>query len=563
MKLGDGSRGMLPERWLERWQWLEMGREGEDGEVRFARHQAWLIDALLDAQGRVDTDVEYRRFVDGLAKFERIEAVDPPSTFRGELRGYQREGLGWFAHLERLGIGGCLADDMGLGKTVQVLAWLESRRTRRAKKGEERRPSLVVVPRSLLFNWKDEAARFTPRMRVALHHGTGRGKLVDETFAADLVLTTYGTLRRDAALFDDQPFDVVVLDEAQAIKNEGSQASKAVRLLEARQRVALSGTPVENHIDELWALFEFLNPGMLGSVPAFRRLLAGKALGASAGDDPEEAAERRNAAIRAVGRAIRPFFLRRTKDAVLTDLPEKTEQIVHVELPARQRKAYDAAADYYRARFLGADVVDEGNGESFDTMIALTAILRLRQLACHQGLVDAERAKDPSGKLDELVPMLAELVGEGHKAVVFSQFTTFLDLVADRLENEGLAFTTLTGATRDRKKPVELFQNDPSTPILLVSLKAGGTGLNLTAADYVFLLDPWWNPAVEAQAVDRAHRIGRTRPVHAYRLVARDTIESRVLELQASKRLLAATLMDGAAASAGEITREDLRALLG
>ena len=568
VQLGDGSRGMLPEDWLERWRWLELGRVGggdggEDGTVRFDRQQGWLIDALLSARGPVDADAGFRRFVERLESFEAIEPKDPPASFEGELREYQREGLGWFAYLERLGVGGCLADDMGLGKTVQVLAWLEARRRRRPKKGEERRPSLVVVPRSLLFNWKDEAARFTPRMRVALHHGPQRKRAIEATFSADLVVTTYGTLRRDAALFEDEVFDAVVLDEAQAIKNERSQASKAVRLLDARQRVALSGTPVENRIDELWALFEFLNPGMLGTVPAFKRLLGGAAFETGSVADEDDPEERRRATVRAIGRAIRPFFLRRTKAEVLTDLPEKTEQVVQVELPTKQRKAYEEAAAFYRAQLLGAEAVDADDASAMpDTMSVLTALLRLRQLACHPGLVDPDRTMEPSGKLDELIPMLTEIVAEGHKAVVFSQFTTLLELVAQRLEHEDIAYEELTGRTRDRKARVERFQNDPGVPLFLISLKAGGTGLNLTAADFVFLLDPWWNPAAEAQAIDRAHRIGRTRPVHAYRLVARDTIESRVLELQESKRDLAASLMEGAASHTSQISRADLRLLL-
>lgn len=591
IELGDGSRGVLPKDWLERWEWLELGRENADGTLHFRREQGWLIDALLAARGPVDSDAEFRRFIERLEGFERIEPKAPPASFKGELRAYQREGLGWFAHLERLGVGGCLADDMGLGKTVQVLAWLEARRKRRPPKGAERRPSLVVVPRSLLFNWKDEAARFTPQMRVALHHGPKRKRSIDQTFAADLVVTTYGTLRSDVALFEDQAFDAVVLDEAQAIKNERSQASKAVRLLEARQRVALSGTPIENGIDELWALFEFLNPGMLGTVPAFKRLLTGRSFdGQKAAGGRSEAVSRadsearseadatvdveadveaaakahadeaRHARIRAIGRAIRPFFLRRTKAEVLTDLPEKTEQIVQVELPPKQRKTYDEAAAFFRAQLLGAEATD--GGEPMDAMSALTALLRLRQLACHPGLVDPQRGLEPSGKLDELIPMLMELVSEGHKAVVFSQFTSLLDLVAQRLDHAELGFETLTGATRDRKRCVERFQTDPEFPIFLVSLKAGGVGLNLTAADFVFLLDPWWNPAAEAQAIDRAHRIGRTRPVHAYRFVARNTIEARVLELQDQKRQLAAQLLDGAASRASDVTRENLRALL-
>jgi superfamily II DNA or RNA helicase len=565
IELKSGARGHFADDDLAAWRWLELGERGEEGEVRFQSQQGWLLDALLAQHEGVDVDAGFRRMRTNLARLGEPAPLDPPKSFVGELRPYQREGLGWLTRLGEVGLGGCLADDMGLGKTVQVLAMLEARRARRKKPGEERRPTLLVVPRTLIFNWLDEARRFTPKLTVATHHGPQRWSQWDATSAAHLVLTTYGTLRLDSARLhdlDDFEFDLVVLDEAQQIKNGASQVAKAARLVRAKQRLALTGTPIENRLEELWSLLEFLNPGMVGSAPAFKRLLdarttkrAGEADGAERADTSDT--ERRHVAD--IARAVQPFFLRRTKQQVLPDLPPKTEQILHVELEGDQRTRYDEVARHYRSILLANRSETFSGKEQFEV---LTALLRLRQLACHPGLVDPKKRSASSAKLDVLLPRLEELAREGHKAVVFSQFTTFLDLVAERLDALSLPHVRLDGSTTDRKTPVARFQTDPAVPIFLASLKAGGTGLNLTAADFVFLLDPWWNPAAEAQAVDRAHRLGRTRPVHAYRLVAKDTIEERVLDLQATKRELAAALFDENSASIANLSRAELERLL-
>jgi superfamily II DNA or RNA helicase len=552
IELKSGARGWFSDGDVAAWRWLELGERGPDGEVRFREQQGWLLDALLAEREGVEVDAGFRRMRANLAKLGEPAPQDPPTTFVGELRPYQREGLGWLSRLVDVGLGGCLADDMGLGKTVQVLALLEARRARRKKPGEVRRPTLLVVPRTLLFNWLDEARRFTPKLTVATHHGPQRWSQWDTTSQAHLVLTTYGTLRLDSARFhelEDFDFDLVVLDEAQQIKNGASQVAKAARLVRARQRLALTGTPIENRLAELWSLLEFLNPGMVGSAPAFERLLDART--------PDD--ERRHVAD--IARAVQPFFLRRTKQQVLTDLPPKTEQLLHVELEGDQRARYDELARHYRAELLAnASGTESLSGE--ERFLVITALLRLRQLACHPGLVDPARRAATSAKLDVLLPRLDELAREGHKAVVFSQFTQLLDLVAERLDALPLAHVRLDGSTTDRKTPVTRFQTDPAVPIFLASLKAGGTGLNLTAADFVFLLDPWWNPAAESQAVDRAHRFGRTRPVHAYRLVAKDTIEERVLELQATKSELAAALFDENSASIANLSRAELERLL-
>jgi SNF2 family DNA or RNA helicase len=499
-----------------------------------------LLDALLAEEGAATFDEGFKKLRDRLRSFERVEPRDPPAGFRGTLRPYQRLGLGWLGFLREFGLGGCLADDMGLGKTVQLLAYLASRRTGKAQ------ASLVVVPRSLLFNWKEEARRFTPDLRVIEHVGSGRASRAEGFDGVDLVLTTYGTLRRDAPFLKDVRFDCVVLDESQAIKNAGSATAKAARLLKGEQRLAMSGTPIENHLGELWSLMEFLNPGLLGGASVFRDAIKAR--------DGEDAPSRT-----LLARALRPFILRRTKGQVAPELPPRTEQTIHVELETEERRRYDELREHYRQSLLGRSGGRDWAKAKFHV---LEAQLRLRQAACHPGLLDATLRKSSSAKLDALVAQIREVIDEGHKALVFSQFTTFLGILRDGLDKEGVPYAYLDGQTRDRESCVERFQSDPACRLFLISLKAGGFGLNLTAAEYVFLLDPWWNPAVEAQAIDRTHRIGQSRPVFAYRLVARDTVEEKVLELQKSKRELADAILAADQSLLGDLTRKELELLL-
>ena len=543
VRLDDGTYGVLPEEWLRRIGPLAGMGEPEHGHVRFRQSQAGLLDTLLTAQPEARCDETFARAREELRRFHGVEPAAQPAGFVGRLRDYQSEGLGWMHFLQRFSFGGCLADDMGVGKTAQVLALLESRRELRAA-GEPICPSLVVVPKSLVFNWKEESARFTPQLRVLDHTGLERN---GNDFAAyDLVLTTYGTLRRDAWRFKDAEFDYVVLDEAQVVKNAETESSKAVRLLRGRHRLAVSGTPVENHLGELWTLFEFLNPGMLGTANAF------KVAGGSMRNPDEETR-------RLLGQALRPFILRRTKEQVARELPSKTEQTVYCELEPEQRKLYDELRQHYRDSLLRRIEIA---GLANSKIQVLEALLRLRQAACHPGLLDSKRSGDSSAKLDVLLEQLREVLDEGHKALVFSQFTSLLKILRARLSQEGILYEYLDGATRDRQTRVEHFQNDKDCRLFLVSLKAGGLGLNLTAAEYVFILDPWWNPAVEAQAVDRAHRIGQTRPIFAYRLIARDTVEEKVLELQKTKRDLAAAMIGAENSMIRDLRPEDLALLL-
>ena len=540
LTLDDGTTGIVPEEWLRSWAGIAGVGETTGDHVRFKMSQVALLDAALALQPAVRVDERFARTRDELASFQGITALDPASSFAGQLRDYQRDALGWFAFLKRFGFGGCLADDMGLGKTVMVLAWLDRLRAMK----QARAPSLVVVPRSVVFNWKEEAARFAPKLRVLDFSGASRS--VGRLDGHDIILTSYGTLRRDALILKDVEFEYAILDEAQTIKNANTAAAKAARLIRSKHRLALSGTPVENHLGELWSLFEFLNPGLLGTSSAFARHR-----GAAAKQD--------RAAIEVLARGIRPFVLRRTKAQVAPELPVRTELTMHCDMQGLQRELYDELRNHYRTALLGRI---EKDGLQKSKMHILEALLRLRQAACHPALIDPRHKDVPSAKFDALLPHLAEVREEGHKALVFSQFTSLLALLRTRLDASGTQYAYLDGRTRDRQAVVEQFQTDPACDVFLISLKAGGLGLNLTAAEYVYLLDPWWNPAVEAQAIDRAHRIGQSRQVFAYRLLATGTVEEKIAELQKSKRELADAIVQADVGLLRNLQQEDLEILL-
>ncbi len=544
VQLDDGSQGLIPASFAETCDSLsDLAQDSTDGGLRFLPSQALLVDALLSALPPAAADAAFAELREKLRSFDRVKPKKEPRGFGGTLREYQRAGLGWLDFLREFGLGGVLADDMGLGKTVQVLALLKAHRT--AAKSTKL-PYLVVAPRSLVFNWIDEAARFTPSLKVVEYRGSEREALRPNLGDYDLVVTTYETMRRDIGFLATVELDTVILDEAQAIKNRDSQAAKASRLLNARHRLALTGTPIENHIGELGSLFEFLNPGLLGRMPRLEVLAGGRA------PSREELA--------LVAQGLRPFILRRTKSQVLQDLPPKTEQVLACSLTPKQREIYDQLRAGYQATLLD-QVEREGVGRS--AIQVLEALLRLRQVACHPGMVNPEWDDAGSAKLDALLEHLTEVIDEGHKLLVFSQFTKLLGYVRTELEQRKVPFAYLDGKTRNRADIVERFQTDPDCRVFLVSLKAGGVGLNLTAAGYVFLLDPWWNPAVEAQAIDRAHRIGQTQPVFSYRLIAKDTVEEKILELQRSKKALAEAILDeGGGVGVGDLTADDLRMLL-
>jgi SNF2 family DNA or RNA helicase len=464
---------------------------------------------------------------------EAVQALDMGSTepvlpqdLQADLRQYQREGVAFLQRARRLGLGALLADDMGLGKTLQAIAVLSG-------------PTLVVCPRSVLFNWERELQRFRPGLKVCLFHGSSR-KLDPE---ADVVLTTYGTLRNELPLLTAKAWDTVVIDEAQTIKNPDSQSARAAFALHgAKFRVALSGTPVENRLEELFSITHFANPGLLGTRADFRALIGDKV---ERGD--AEATDR-------LRRKLRPVLLRRTKSAVAQDLPPRTDSVLFVDFEEDERALYEAM------RLAARSDVQKRMSEGASPMAALEALLRLRQAACHASLLPGQ-ARETSSKVQRLVHALMAARDGGHRALVFSQWTGLLDLIEPALRQAEISFCRLDGSTRDRASVVDVFQQDQGPTAMLVSLKAGGTGLNLTAADHVFLLDPWWNPAAEDQAADRAHRIGQERPVMVHRLVTKDTVEERVLALQQKKREIAAAALEGSALGA-QLTKDDLLALL-
>jgi len=595
IKLDDGSQGLLPVEWLQENGILTSLGAVEGDFLKFESSQAAMLDSLLDRQPQVEIDDQFQQVRERLRSFTGVVPAEPSEKFQGTLRQYQCDGVGWMLFLRAFRFGGVLADDMGLGKTIQVLALLERTyhgisegqapesvvldKASQAATGNgdaatsqpdadattgtlpapEHRPSLVVVPRSVVFNWTDEAAKFTPHLKLGVYTGADRHAMRDEFADHDVLVTSYGLMRRDIDKLIEHEYEYVILDEAQAIKNPMSQSAKAARTLRARNRIALTGTPVENHMGDLWSIFEFLNPGMLGTGARFTELIKGGLSDVRSVDAAEQ-----------VGKAIRPFILRRTKQQVLTDLPEKTEQTIYCEMEPEQQKVYDQLKEYYRNTLLNQSSGSGGNGENAlgktsgggGTMMVLEALLRLRQAACHPALIDPEREDLPSAKLDTLMEQLEELIDEGHKTLVFSQFTSMLALTRKRLDEKGIRYAYLDGQTRDRRSEVDRFQNDPDLPVFLISLKAGGLGLNLTSAEYVFILDPWWNPAVEQQAIDRTHRIGQTRHVFAYRMICRDTVEQRIAELQQGKQKLADAIIGGEKGLLSSLTRDELERLL-
>jgi superfamily II DNA or RNA helicase len=460
-----------------------------------------------------------------MSDFAGIPEAPLPSDLQAELRSYQRDGYRWLKFLSRSDLGGLLADDMGLGKTLQALAALEA-------------PALVVCPASVTFNWADELKRFRPGLKVSTYHGQSRA--LDSS--ADVTITTYGTMRMDVELLARTKWDTVILDEAQSIKNPDSQVARAAYQLDARFRLALTGTPVENRLTDLWSLFHFTNRGMLGGLRDFDEQYA------------KPIAEGDRAASQRLRARIKPFVLRRLKRDVAKELPPRTDVVLRCTLDDEERATYESIRAATQK-----EIVEQLQGGG-NVLAALEALLRLRQACCHRGLLPGGNATR-SSKVDLLMDTLEEALSENHKALVFSQWTSLLDLVEPELRARGVRFTRLDGSTADRGAVVKSFQDDPGMSVMLLSLKAGGTGLNLTAADHVFLLDPWWNPAAEDQAADRAHRIGQDRPVLVHRLIANDSVEEGILALQEKKRAVASVVTDGGDAALG-ITRDDLLALL-
>jgi superfamily II DNA or RNA helicase len=430
-----------------------------------------------------------------LKDFDGIQPADPQATFAGTLRDYQKMGLGWLRFLRQAGLGGCLADDMGLGKTVQVIAMLDEHH---AASNGLRPPSLVVAPLSLLENWFEELRKFAPRLRVHIHHGSERFSSARHLNGYDIILTTYGLVHSDGAWLSKISFEYVVLDEAHQIRNPEAKTTAAVKRLACRHRLALTGTPIINYVRDLKSLFDFLSPGLLHAIPDLNKLM-------------KNGGPLNDAEARKIGHLLRPFILRRTKGEVLKDLPAKTESMLYCELTPEERETYDGLRDACRRQLLqdiGVYGIDQ------QRMHVLAALMRLRQLACHPGMLDPYRQTQAGGKLNLLLDELEQVLEEGHKVLVFSNFVSFLQLIRSRLQADGRdgQILYLDGSTPDRGELVRQFQDDPAKRIFLISIKAGGLGLNLTAADYVYIVDPWWNSAIETQAIDRTHRIGQEKP---------------------------------------------------
>jgi superfamily II DNA or RNA helicase len=548
MLLEDGAYFSLLEPRLQSLrQLIEEARaltDAPSAPLRISRYQAGLW-AELAALGAVTEQAHaWERQVNALLELDALPERDPPATVAAELRPYQREGFGWLAALWELDLGGILADDMGLGKTLQALALICHARVRDPGIG----PFLVVAPTSVVSNWVQEAARFAPGLVVGSVTDTlaKSGRAIDDVAAADVVVTTYTLLRLEADAYRTVPWAGLILDEAQFVKNHQAKTYRCVRELAAPFKLAITGTPMENNLMELWSLLSITAPGLF---PDPKRFAEQYARPIERGGDGERLALLR--------RRIKPLVKRRTKELVAADLPAKQEQALVVDLHPRHRKLYDRHLQRERQKILG--LIDDFDRNRFTILRSITL---LRQLSLHPGLVDDDGDAVPCAKLGALVEQLGDVVGGGHRALVFSQFTGFLAKARERLDDEGIGYCYLDGRTRRRDRVLERFK-DGADPVFLISLKAGGFGLNLTEADYCFLLDPWWNPATEVQAIDRTHRIGQTRAVMVYRMIARDTIEEKVVALARRKAALFSGVMDEGDLFASSVTAQDIRGLLG
>ncbi len=511
---------------------------------RSAKHRLHALQLALEAEALAARDQTLAHVLQDRAR--TLSATPPaplPDGLRAELRPYQKEGYQFLCHLDAQGFGGVLADDMGLGKTVQTLAWLLRLAAEISNRAEGARAfrALVVCPKSVTHGWLAETARFAPDLSIAAFSTSAAGRAA--LAAANIVVANYTQLRLNAARFRAEAWDAVVLDEGQFIKNPSSQVAVAARSLRARRRLVLTGTPIENRLADLWSLFAFAQPGLLGDQPGFRR----------------QYPEQEPAALSRLHRRVRHFLLRRTKAQAAPDLPSRTEDEIVVELEGEQRALYDAELKRARAQLLGVETKSALDAVRFHV---LASLLRLRQICCHPALIDPAHARLPSAKLDALLERVEELAEEGHHVLVFSQFVEMLEIIRDRLAAAGIGHLMLTGATENRAEIVERFQTDPAKTVFLLSLKAAGFGLNLTAASYAFLYDPWWNPAAEAQAIDRIHRIGQTKPVIAYRLIAEGTVEEKIRLLQREKAALAAAVVQEESLSA-VLDLDSLRRILG
>ncbi len=541
IKLPNGEIAVIPDSWLTDYAELFafMEEDGQGQNLKLKKHHLSLIEDLRNGQlAQVTMDRKLQK----LQGFEEIEDYELPKGFKGKLRPYQKAGYNWMRFLAEYSFGGCLADDMGLGKTVQTLALLQSQKSEGAIQ-----TSLLVMPTSLIYNWQIEASKFTPKLKVLIYSGTQRDKN-PETFAKyDLVITSYGITRIDIDILNTFYFNYVILDESQAIKNPDSIIAKSVGKLKSRNRLILTGTPLENSTMDLWSQLSFVNPGLLGAQKYFKNEFQ---LPIEKQQDIEKT--------RKLNVIIKPFILRRQKSQVAKDLPEKIENVKFSEMTPDQAEKYEEVKSFYRNKIL--DTI-ETSGIRKSQMLLLQGLTQLRQIANHPKMVDEDFEGD-SGKFEDIRYMVESALSEGHKILIFSQFVKHLSIVRKYLDEKGMSYAYLDGTTKDRQGQVDSFQNNKDIKLFLISLRAGGLGLNLTEADYVFLLDPWWNPAIEEQAVDRAHRIGQKKTVFTYKFIARDTVEEKILALQKNKLKLASDLISTEESFMKKLTTEDISELL-
>lgn len=540
IELPNGEVAVIPVEWFTQYaELMAFANEGDEESLQLEKHHISLVKDLDESNL---AHLQLSNKLERLRDFDEIGDYDLPAGFKGTLRPYQRAGFNWMRFLNEYRLGGCLADDMGLGKTVQTLALLQS-----VHEGNDNGTSLLVMPTSLIYNWEKEAERFTPKLKILNYTGVKRVKDPKRFAKYDLVITSYGLIRQDIDLLAEFHFNYIILDESQVIKNPESNISKCVRDLNSSYKMILTGTPIENTTMDLWSQMTFLNPGLLGGKSFFKNQFQ---LPIEKKNDEEKT--------RKLYTIIKPFLLRRHKSQVATDLPEKIENVRYCTMSPAQEEAYEKVKSAYRDKIM-QEIELGGIGKS--QFMILQGLTKLRQIANHPYLAD-EDYKDDSGKLEDISYMLENAINKNHKILVFSQFVKHLHIVADYLKDRNIKYSYLDGSTKDRQTEVENFQNDESIKVFLISLKAGGLGLNLTKAEYVFLLDPWWNPAIEAQAIDRAHRIGQKNKVFTYRFITKNTVEEKILQLQQSKQKLADDLITTEESFVKTLTKEDIAGLL-
>ncbi len=567
--LPDGKVAIIPQEWFTKYKELmALSNNGIDDQITLKKHHFGLLENIF---GEGATPESWKKALLE-ARLPEAENYALPDKFTNVLRPYQEEGFQWMLSLQQNKFGGCLADDMGLGKTVQTLALLLSEQEKQLTNPEEvlipvngqlalfndaapkvnhirvrkKIPSLIIMPTSLIHNWQYEVKKWAANLKTVNYTGLDRSLRIKNFTQADLILTTYGTLRNDIEILQQYEFNYIILDESQVIKNPLSKISKTVKTLKSKHRLSLSGTPIENSLTDLWSQMTFLNPGLLGSYQFFRDEFAIPI-------EKKNDAEKREK----LKKLISPFILRRTKEQVAKDLPALTEKVYFSEMTQQQKSRYEESRNYFRKKILESiDTIGEKKSQIF----ILRGLMQLRLIANHPYMFDNQYTGD-SGKFDDIVNTLESVLAENHKVLVFSQFVRHLDIIAAHLKKKKIDYAYLTGQTQNRQKAVQDFKEDAANQVFLISLKAGGVGLTLTEADYVFMCDPWWNPAAEQQAINRAHRIGQQKSVFAYKFISKNTVEEKILQLQERKLQLSASLIDSNAGSGNFLTKKDIEIL--